>query len=263
MPDARETSDRHWFEPIARHLGPAYWAPGTGRVMAFTKGTDQEVGFLVGHLGLTSAHAVLDVGCGPGRHALALAARGIDVTGVDISQEFVALATAAARQQGVDDRCRFLVGDVRQLAFTAEFDVVISLCQGGFGLQGGGPGGSLDADIDVIARMARAIRPGGRLVVSAFSAYFAARHLEPDEELDLTNGVLHEVSNVRGPDNEERPFDLWTTLFTARELRLGATTAGLRADGVYGVTPGNYGARPPTIDDPELLLVATRVATSA
>jgi hypothetical protein len=31
-----------WFNAIARHLGRAYWAPGTGRVMAFTKGTEQE-----------------------------------------------------------------------------------------------------------------------------------------------------------------------------------------------------------------------------
>ena len=39
---------------------------------------------------------VLDVGCGPGRHAHALAGRGIEVVGVDISQRFVDLATEAA-----------------------------------------------------------------------------------------------------------------------------------------------------------------------
>ena len=71
-----------WFNEIARHLGKAYWAPGTGRVAAFTKGTEQEVAFLVDALGLEAGERVLDVGCGPGRHALALAHRGFDVVGV-------------------------------------------------------------------------------------------------------------------------------------------------------------------------------------
>src|SRR5262245_47925593 len=79
----------HWFEPIADHLGGAYLR------YSFTKGTAQEVSFLVEALGLEPGMRVLDVGCGPGRHALALAGRGIEVVGIDISRRFVDLATAA------------------------------------------------------------------------------------------------------------------------------------------------------------------------
>ena len=100
-----------WFNPIAKHLGRAYWAPGTGRVMAFTKGTEQEVGFLVDALDLEPGERVLDVGCGPGRHAVALARRGIDVVGVDLSEDFIALARHAAMADEV--RASFEVGDVR------------------------------------------------------------------------------------------------------------------------------------------------------
>src|SRR6266550_1823142 len=75
-----------WFMPIARFLGPAYLRN------AFTKGTEQEVGFLVDALELGPGERVLDVGCGPGRHALALARRGIDVVGVDIAQRFIDIA---------------------------------------------------------------------------------------------------------------------------------------------------------------------------
>ena len=43
---------------------------------------------------------LLDVGCGPGRHAHAFASLGIEVVGVDISQRFVDLATAADASWG-------------------------------------------------------------------------------------------------------------------------------------------------------------------
>ncbi|MCU1399766.1 MAG: putative methyltransferase, partial [Acidimicrobiales bacterium] len=79
---------QHWFEPLADHMGPAYLR------YSFTKGTRQEVEFLVGALDLRPGMRVLDVGCGPGRHAHALAELGIEVHGVDISQTFVDLANA-------------------------------------------------------------------------------------------------------------------------------------------------------------------------
>ena len=72
--------------------------------------------------------------------------------------------------------------------------------------------------------------------------------------------MLHERSTVRNEDGEEEVFDLWTTCFTTRELELLARRAGLDVVGVHGVTPGRYGTAPPTLDDPELLLLARRRA---
>src|SRR5215213_9297819 len=80
----------HWFEALADHLGPAYLR------YSFTRGTEQEVGFLVDRLGLRPGMRVLDVGCGPGRHALELARRGLRVVGLDISARFLGLAAARA-----------------------------------------------------------------------------------------------------------------------------------------------------------------------
>jgi SAM-dependent methyltransferase len=239
-----------WFNPIAEHLGKAYWARDTGRVMAFTKGTEQEVTFLVDALGLQVGERVLDVGCGPGRHSLALARRGLDVVGVDLSPDFVALACDAAAAEGLS--ARFELVDVRELAFEAEFDAAICLCQGGFGLLGGRD------EPAVLARIARAVRPGGRLALTAFSAAFALRHLEDGESFDPATGVLHERMTVRGPDGDAREFDGWTTCFTARELELLAEKAGLVVEGVHGVTPGRYRPEPVTLDDPEVLLLARR-----
>jgi SAM-dependent methyltransferase len=239
-----DAPDLNWFDPVAAFLGPAYLRN------AFTMGTDQEVGFLVAALGLEPGMQVLDVGCGPGRHALALARLGFDVVGVDHSTEFVGLARDAAAAEGLGATFEEL--DVRTLDRPGEFDAALCLCQGGFGLLGGRD------EIDVFGRIAATLRPGGGLALSAFSAAFALRHLEDGEEFDPATGVLHEVATVRGPDGDEAPFDLWTTCFTARELELLARGAGLGEVAVHGVSPGSYRAQPPTLDHHELLLLARR-----
>jgi len=233
-----------WFNEVARFLGPAYLRN------AFTKGTEQEVGFLVDAFELAPGRRVLDVGCGPGRHALALARRGIEVVGVDLSEDFVALARDAAAAEGL--RARFEVGDVRELAAGTGYDAVLCLCQGGFGLLGGRD------EARAFERIAAAVGPGGRLALTAFSAAFAVRFLEDGETFDPATGVLHERSTVRDENGVEKVFDLWTTCFTARELGLMAERTGLDVVGVHGVAPGRYRAAPPTLDDPEVLLLARR-----
>jgi SAM-dependent methyltransferase len=236
--------DGPWFNEVADFLGPAYLRN------AFTKGTEQEVEFLVDALALRPGMSVLDVGCGPGRHALALARRGMRVHGVDLSDTFVALARGAAKRERLD--ARFDVMDVRDLAFVAQYDAAICLCQGGFGLLGG------EDEEDVLRRIVEAVRPGGAVALSAFSAYFALRFREEGESFDPSTGVVHERSTVRDDDGNEREFDLWTTCFTARELGLLAREAGLVDVEVHGATPGRYGRRPPSLDEPELLLLARR-----
>ena len=267
----------HWFDDVARFLGPAYLR------YSFTKGTDQEVAALIELLDLQVGERVLDVGCGPGRHALALAAAGFDVVGVDISTDFVHLARDAAAAAGLGN-ASFVRADARtlsaaDLAATADgappdagpsgagpssvqpFDAVISLCQGAFGLAGGPgshaqPGRELDEPI--LASMVGMLRPGGRLAVSAFSAYFQLRFLEETDDFDADTGVNHEHTSLRDAAGAERPAELWTTCFTPRELRLLARHVGLDQIRVRGARPGAYGDRPPSIDDPEFLLLAVR-----
>ena len=233
---------RHWFEDIAEFLGRAYLR------YSFTRGTEQEVGFLVDTLDLEPGARLLDVGCGPGRHALAFAARGIDVVGVDISDAFITLAATDA-----PPNARFTVGDARDLAYDGEFDAVVSLCQGAFGLPAA-PGD----DEAVLDGMARALRPGGRLAMSAFSAYFAVRHLEKGERFDAGAGVNHERTVVRNEQGDEREVDLWTACFTPRELRLLVERTGLRIESLWSVSPGSYRATPPSAEEPEFVVIAEK-----
>ena len=230
-----------WFTEVADFLGPAYLK------YSFTMGTEQEVDFLVDVLGLRAGeHRVLDVGCGPGRHAYALAKRGIEVHGVDISETFIELATA-----GAPEGATFDVGDARSLAFDGEFDAVLSLCQGGFGLVG-------DDDGQVLEGMGRAAKPGAYVAFSAFSAYFMVRYLEDHDSFDADRGVNTEVTELRNEAGDRREAVLHTSCFTPRELRLLCERAGLTVEHVWSVTPGAYGRHPPTTDSPEFLTIAVR-----
>jgi len=242
----------HWFEDLADHLGSAYLR------YSFTRGTANEVAFLVEALGLVPGNRVLDVGCGPGRHAHALGALGLEVVGVDISARFVELARADAPPGVTFERL-----DARALPYDAEFDAVISLCQGAFGLAGApGPGAasvaSGDPDGVVLDGMARALRPGGRLAMSAFSSYFQVRYLEDTDRFDVDRGVNHERTTIRDEAGHEAEHDLWTSCFTPRELRLLTARAGLELEHLWAVTPGAYAARPPDLDHPEFLVIARR-----
>jgi SAM-dependent methyltransferase len=238
----------HWFEPLADFVGPAYLR------YSFTKGTEQETAFLIAALGLGPGTRVLDVGCGPGRHAHNLAAHGCRVVGIDIAERFVALAAADAPPGAV-----FARADARALPVRSDgFDAVISLCQGGFGLP---VDPTAPDDSSILTAMAAAVRPGGRVALTAFSSYFMVRHLEETDDFDPATGVNHELAPVKDAEGAERTFDLWTACYTPRELSLLAAQAGLIVVGLWSVTPGRYERRPPDLDHPELLLIAERVAS--
>ncbi|MGB8858902.1 MAG: class I SAM-dependent methyltransferase [Ilumatobacteraceae bacterium] len=237
---------QHWFEPIAEHMGSAYLR------YSFTKGTRQEIDFLMTALSLQPGMRVLDVGCGPGRHAYELARRGLVVHGIDISERFVELAQADAPEGATFERL-----DARRLHFDGEFDLVICLCQGAFGLM------TANGDDEVVlAGMARALKSGGRLVLSAFNAYFAVKYFaagdEPGSTFDAGTGVNHERTEVRSETGEAAMVDLWTGCYTPRELRVLCRMAGLAVEEIFSVEPGAYATLPPTTETAEFLVIARR-----
>lgn len=118
--------------------------------------TREETDFVFRALGVTAGEAVLDLACGHGRHAIDMARRGLRVTGVDLSPRYLELAEADANAAGVE--VRWLARDMRALDFAGEFDGAYSFFTS-FGYYG-------DAENDgVIASLARALKPGGRLLL--------------------------------------------------------------------------------------------------
>jgi len=236
----------HWFEDLADHMGPAYLR------YSFTKGTVREIDALVGRLDLKPGMRILDVGCGPGRHANELGRRGFEVHGVDISQTFLDVAIDAAPEGVTYER-----GDARRLAFEAEFDVVISICQGALGLAGGpGAADGPDPDLEILDGMARAVRPGGHVVFTAFNAYLQVSHIAKGNEFDARSGVHRELTEIRDDHGNTVDTDLWTSCFTPRELRLMCALIGLEVVSIDAAEPGDWSGREPDLNSPEFLVVA-------
>lgn len=237
--------DAHWFESVARYLGDSYLK------YSFTKGTKQEIDFLVEALPLVGGDRVIDIGCGPGRHCNELAIRGYKAFGIDISAAFIEQASASAVEgasfRRLDAR---LLQD--KIELHGKFDVAICLCQGAFGVM-------LDDsdDLDVLRGAAAVLRPGGLLALSAFNSYFSIRH-HTDAQFDVDRGVSHERTVLRNPAGEEMETDLWTGCYTPRELRMACSIVGLEVVRIYGVEPGKYGLIEPSVDLPEYLLVARK-----
>ena len=107
---------------------------------------------------LRRGEAVLDVGCGSGATTVAAAATVGPtgrVTGVDVSEPLLAAARRRADGAGVGDRVDFVAADAQTWAFDpGSYDVVLSR----FGLM------LFDDPPAAFANLARAARPGGRLI---------------------------------------------------------------------------------------------------
>ncbi len=233
---------------MADHMGAAYLR------YSFTKGTVREIDELLRRVPLDSGDRVLDVGCGPGRHANELGRRGLKVLGVDISESFLDVARIDAPAWVTYER-----RDARRLRFDSAFDLVISICQGAFGLAGGpAADNTLDPDREILEGMARAVKPGGFVVFTAFSAYLQVQHVLDENEFDASTGVHRESTETMNANGDAAPADLWTTCFTPRELRLLCELAGLEVRSIDAVEPGSWSAAPASIDSPEFLVVAQR-----
>ncbi|MFX1341318.1 MAG: class I SAM-dependent methyltransferase [Promethearchaeota archaeon] len=87
----------------------------------------REIPFLSKIIRNNSNARILDLACGSGRHAVALAAQGHEVTGLDLSPQMIEAAKHHAKEKGVV--AQFFLADMRQMTALLEcpFDLIICL----------------------------------------------------------------------------------------------------------------------------------------
>jgi SAM-dependent methyltransferase len=221
--------------------------------------TRQEVDFIQEMLGVSPPTRLLDVPCGGSRHSLALAARGYQMTGVDISEGFLAAARAVAvpgpGQVVWEQR------EMRDLPWSAAFDG--AFCMGNSFAYYDEAGNA-----DFLRAVARALKPGARFLLD--TSYLTEGLLPVlqertwatmgdnclwlwDRRYDPTDGRLY-VEYTTIQDGKVQKWPMSARLYTYREVRRLAEEAGFTdLQGYSSLTrePFVFGSR-------RLLLVATR-----
>jgi SAM-dependent methyltransferase len=139
--------------------------------MAWTERTGSEVDRALKMLRPEGGERILDLACGSGRHSIELARRGFSVVGADISADLIEIANrdaAAAPELEVS----FVEGDLRELAFEAEFDLVLNLNDGAIGYFE-----TEEENHRTFEVISRALRPGGRNLVQLPNVLYARENL--------------------------------------------------------------------------------------
>jgi SAM-dependent methyltransferase len=219
--------------------------------------TPVEIDQLEALLPLRPPQRVLDLPCGQGRHAIELARRGYDVTGVDLSPFLLKIAEERARADGV--RVRWLSGDMRQPIAGERFDVVLNLFTslGYFADEGD--------DRKVVGAAATMLVPGGRFVLEVINGERVMAHFEEREwftvgqaavverrSLDRSTRRMVVERTVTTPNETDVSLHA-IRLYVGRDLDAMLREAGFASVDLYG----DWSGEPLTPESLRVLAVAT------
>jgi SAM-dependent methyltransferase len=143
---------------------------------------------------------IIDLACGKGRHSVRLNEKGLDVTGLDLSPQNI----EAARQHE-NEHLHFYVHDMREVFVEDKFDYVLNMFTsfGYFATE--------QENQQAIIAAARALKPGGKLMIDFLNPELVINRLVPQEEKtiegirfkinkELENGYI--VKDIRFEDHE-------------------------------------------------------------
>lgn len=166
-----------WRDPFQKG-----WYPLASISQDWKERTRLEARSIARFLGLKRGASILDVGCGVGRHSIALAQMGYSVTGVDISPEYLRVAKKAAKKAGV--AVNFIAADMRALGFYSQFDAAINLFSsfGYFKKE--------SDDKKVVAGIVRSLVPKGKFLIDNLNHDFLKLSFSPQSWMQLSDGTL-------------------------------------------------------------------------
>jgi SAM-dependent methyltransferase len=227
----------NWWENFFHGIALDFW-----RAAVSPEQTRAEANFLQQHLQVSEAARVLDVPCGGGRLALELAARGCNLTGVDISSEFIAEATSASAARNL--QIEWFNQDMRELPWPDTFDGAFS-CGNSFGY--------LDdqGNAEFLKAVGRVLRPGARFVMdtgataeSILPSFQERRWFEIGGITFLINSrydheqgrIFTEYTFIREQEIEKRPATQRVYAFS--EIKRLLNDAGLEIENAFSSLSG-------------------------
>jgi SAM-dependent methyltransferase len=188
--------------------------------------------------------AVLDLCCGPGRYAVALAERGFSVTGVDRTAFLLGKARARAKAAGV--RVEWVRSDMRDFVRPEAFDLALSMYTS-FGYFD-----NKDEDTGVLRNVLASLRPGGTLVIQTMGKERLAKiflattsqRLPDGSQLIQHHETFDDWTRVRNEwvlirKGRARTFRFHHTVYSGQELKERMLEAGFADVKLYGSLGGD------------------------
>jgi SAM-dependent methyltransferase len=201
----------------------------------------------------------LDLCCGPGRHALALAQRGFQVTAVDRFPRYLEQARLSAIDAGLE--IEFVEADMREFVRPGSFDLALNLFTS-FGYFA-----TRDEELRVLRNIRESLRPGAPLVMEMASKEWCARVFQPTTSEKLADGSIlverHEIldgwSRIRNEwilirGDRAKTFEFEHSLLSGAELRTMLEGVGFEEVRIFGGLDG----RPHDVETQRLVAVARK-----
>ena len=248
---------KQWYEALFENYAYTYDRE------QYTKGTTTEVDFIEGEIQYNRAKQIIDIGCGTGRHAIELARRGYYVVGVDLSESQLKRAREKAADAGV--KVSFQQGDARDLKFKNEFDVALTLCEGGFALME-----TDEMNFAILHGATQALKSGGTLILTTLNALFplaqsiesfmnssTAEGTSSGHSFDLMTFRDKSTFEVTDDSGNNRTLQCNERYYAPSEMTWLLKSLGYKQIGIFGCQVGNFNKdKVVTPKDYEMLVVA-------
>jgi SAM-dependent methyltransferase len=201
-----------------------------------------EVDQVTALLDLEPGAAILDLGCGPGRHSLELARRGFCVTGVDRTALYLEQARRRAEEEGLT--IEFIQEDMRRFCRPDSFDTALSLFTS-FGYFD-----TSEENQQVLVNVHSSLKDGGKLIVELMGKEVLARVFQA-RDWQEQDGVFFLQERQVSDDwtrmenrwillKEQRQYDFRVShwIYSAAELSAMLRDSGFGSVAAYGGTQG-------------------------
>ncbi len=252
---------KQWYEELFENYAKKYDKE------SFTQGTAGECDFIEKEAGSDKALAILDIGCGTGRHSIELAKRGYKVTGIDLSDSQLAEAKEKADEAGLS--IRFLKHDARKLPFKKEFDLAIMICEGAFPLME-----TDEMNFEILKGASSSLKDNGKLIFTTLNGLFPLLHsvkefcekasvkgsaVYKDNTFDIMTFRDTNKTVFEDDDGNKKELECSERYYTPPEIAWLLKSAGFKKADFFGAKLGAFSRDDLlTPDDFEMLVVAEK-----
>lgn len=252
---------KSWYETLFENYAEKYDRE------SFTQGTKGECDFLEKELGADRSLKILDVGCGTGRHAIELAKRGYDMTGIDLSEKQIEKAREKAREQNLE--VGFQQQDARDLPFDGEFDVAIMICEGGFPLME-----TDEMNFEILKNVSKALKDDCKFIFTTLNGLFPLYHsveqftasqanegnaVYRSNTFDLMTFRDHNITEFEDDDGNKKQLESNERYYVPSEITWLLKSLGFTTIDIYGAKLGAFSRENPlTPEDFEMLVIAEK-----